>query len=349
MNNFGKLSMMGIGIFGKLSMMGIGIFGLRSMADDGEKFNRSATYYKIIGYGKYSYGLGLNTLTDDKKKPTCGFGDLYFNNIKDIFGYIYIGNLVCTLTIPDDAQVIKVNDRYKSDKIYINKVMEIDHDTVKYLVEHGADITAGNNSAIIYAADNGNLKTVKYLVKRGADVTANDNCAIWYAARHGHLDVVKFLAEHGADVSARKNFIVYDAICNGHIEVVKYLVERGANITDINSAIVSASEYGHLEVIKYLIEHDANINLCDGRAIIRAACNDHLEIIKYLVKHGADVTAKNNYALYCAACKGHLEVVKYLIKHGAMIEGDSMIDHARINGQSETAEYLETFKTLMNA
>jgi len=54
-------------------------------------FDRSTTYYKIIGannHGKYSYKLGLNTLADNNeifdKAPICGPGGLYFCSIEYI-------------------------------------------------------------------------------------------------------------------------------------------------------------------------------------------------------------------------------------------------------------------------
>lgn len=43
------------------------------------------------------------------------------------------------------------------------------------------------------AAKNGHLNTVKYLVKHGANVTALSNYAIRWAALNGHKDVVRYI------------------------------------------------------------------------------------------------------------------------------------------------------------
>jgi len=165
-------------------------------------FDRFATYYKIIGannYGKYPYKLGLNTLADNgetfNEEPICGPGGLYFSDIKYIFEYLDYGDKVCILTIPDDAQVIEVKNKYKADKIYINEMMEMNCDAIKYLVEHGADITTEDNYAIRWAATNGHFDVVKYLAEHGADLTIWNNYAIYWAARCG-LEVVKYLAKH---------------------------------------------------------------------------------------------------------------------------------------------------------
>ena len=225
-------------------------------------FDISATYYKIIGKnnGKYPYKLGLNTLADSgeifNKKPICGPGGLYFCNIKYIFEYLYYGNKVCILTIPDDAQVVKVGNKYKADQIYINGMLEINYDTIKYLVTCGADITINNNYAVCWAARNGHQEIVKYLAKHGADITADDNYAIRYASENDHLETVKYLAEHGADVTAKNNYAICCAAQNGHLETVKYLVEHGADVTAINNySIRHAASNGHLETVKYLVKY----------------------------------------------------------------------------------------------
>ena len=123
---------------------------------------------------------------------------------------------------------------------------------VKYLVEHGADITAQDNEAVILASVYGHLSVVKYLVEHGADITARNNEALRWASRNGHLEIVKYLTEHGADIPAQDNYAVRFASGNGHLEVVKYLVEHGADISAYNCALRWASGNGRLEVVKYL-------------------------------------------------------------------------------------------------
>ena len=56
---------------------------------------------------------------------------------------------------------------------------------MKYLVEHGANIHARDNEALIEASYFGHLEVVKYLEERGADIHL-----IW-ASENGHLEVVK--------------------------------------------------------------------------------------------------------------------------------------------------------------
>jgi hypothetical protein len=74
---------------------------------------------------------------------------------------------------------------------------------VKFLVEKGADVRAGNDFAIRMASFNGHLKTVKFLVANGADVRAENDYAVRMASGNGNLEMVKFLVEKGA----RRDFL----------------------------------------------------------------------------------------------------------------------------------------------
>ncbi len=83
--------------------------------------------------------------------------------------------------------------------------LEYEHlEVIKLLIENGVDVTAHDNSAIIYTSRNGHLEVVKYLIDNGADVTAQDNLAIILASREGHLEIVKLLKKHGAVLESFK-------------------------------------------------------------------------------------------------------------------------------------------------
>lgn len=136
---------------------------------------------------------------------------------------------------------------------------------------------------VIHASEHGYLEIVKYLVEHGADVTADDNGAVKLASEHGNLDVVKYLVSQGADITADDNYAVKWSSVFGRLDVVKYLVEHGADITaDDNFAVRYASQYGRIEVVKYLVELGADVSAKDGYAIDVANLNGHTEIVKYL-------------------------------------------------------------------
>jgi hypothetical protein len=82
-------------------------------------------------------------------------------------------------------------------------------DTVRALVEKGADVNAKNkydDTALIHAAYAGDTDTVAVLLEKGADVNAKDDMgrtALIEAARQGRTETVRALMEAGADVTTR--------------------------------------------------------------------------------------------------------------------------------------------------
>ncbi len=115
---------------------------------------------------------------------------------------------------------------------------------------------------LIDAVDVGNLETVKRLVDRGADIHAGDNSALRWAAGQGHLDIVEFLVGKGANIPAQDEHALRWAANNGHLEVVKYLVEQGADIHALeNRSLRWAAEEGQIEVVQFLVERGCPIDI----------------------------------------------------------------------------------------
>lgn len=216
-------------------------------------------------------------------------------------------------------------DVTEGDNFAIKRAAEYGHtETVKFLIDHGADITADNNNTFIWAARNGHIETVKLIIGLGADITAEDNFAIKKAAYNGHTEIVKLLIDHGADITAGNNSALVWAARLGHLETVKLLINHGADVTaDNNSAVIGAANNGHMEIVRLLIDHDANVTADNNNAITWAARYGHTETVKLLIDHGADITADNNHAVIWAAQNGHAETVQLLIDHGADVTADN--------------------------
>ena len=172
----------------------------------------------------FQYKMGMN----EDVKPlaisgSCEAG-LHFCLIKDVYRYLSYGSKLALVSIPDDEDVYVDIGKFRTHKLGIKKIMQFSEaETWMYLYENGADITADDNYAVRWAAENGHLEVVKYLHENGADITAEDNEAVRCAAIYGHLEVVKYLHENGADITADDNYVVERATRNGHTDVVKYL------------------------------------------------------------------------------------------------------------------------------
>ena len=84
------------------------------------------------------------------------------------------------------------------------------------------------NEELLWACRYEHLEVIKLLIENGADVSAGNNCALMMASENGRLEVVKLLIENGADVSVRNNYALQWASIYGHLEVAKLLIENGA-------------------------------------------------------------------------------------------------------------------------
>jgi peptidoglycan hydrolase-like amidase len=56
-----------------------------------------------------------------------------------------------------------------------------------------------NDAALVLAAENGETDTVRALLDAGANVRAVDDLALWLAAKNGHTETVKVLLDAGAN------------------------------------------------------------------------------------------------------------------------------------------------------
>ena len=106
-------------------------------------------------------------------------------------------------------------------------------DIVKYLVEHGADVTAYDQlgiDAVQKAAEKGHLAVVQYLVEQGAEPDApgyGGTTALVLATQFGHLEVVKYLVDQGAKVSALDDQPLDNPGGNDNSDTIRYLASRG--------------------------------------------------------------------------------------------------------------------------
>ena len=100
----------------------------------------------------------------------------------------------------------------------------------KTMIENGANIHAGDDYALRWAAENGRLKVLKFLVERGANIHARNDYALRWVARNGHLKVVEFLVEKGANIHAENDCARQWAAMDGFLKVVEFLEKAAKRI-----------------------------------------------------------------------------------------------------------------------
>jgi ankyrin repeat protein len=243
---------------------------------------------------------------------------------------------------------------------------------IKLLAARGADLKATTKVSPIpengARGDGGNRRA-------RAPVIMGGNTALLFAARDGQMEAVKALLEAGADidqVSVSDNMPpITQAIITAHFDVAKYLLDKGANPNLVSKTTSLSPLYAtidsryaqrewyppptveqekttHLELITALLDRGANVNHRGGprpwyrgfgnsggpdpdgsTPFWRAAAALDLEAMKLLLSRGADpeiVTTNNCSPLVVAAGLQHshqgahqvpdarLPVVKFLVE-----------------------------------
>ena len=159
--------------------------------------------------------------------------------------------------------------------------------------------TVDGLTALHYAAQNGSLDIIKYLVEHGADISAQDNeqsrSVIHFAAENGDIECIKYLTEHGADLQdkdANGATAFHYAVMANNLEAVKYFVTKKLDYTAKDNRGWTAMHYaangGALDVMKYLLAKDLNINaLNDRKRTPLFFARQHHELREYMLSKGA--------------------------------------------------------------
>jgi len=191
------------------------------------------------------------------------------------------------------------------------------------------------SSALMIAAQFGDVDVVKLLLERNADVQLqciDGTVALMMAARDGRTYTCGVLITAKADVNATRmdgRDALSAAASYGHIDTVRILLEKGADVNsqkaaDGKSALMRASHFGHTNVCSMLIASNADTALqtIHAETALHLACEGgHERAASILLAHDADVDGIRTSDLFtplmCAAAFGHIAVVNTLIKEGA--------------------------------
>ncbi len=191
------------------------------------------------------------------------------------------------------------------------------------LVEHEKepfDITEKDeygSEAIIWAARNGFPDTLKYLVEHGADINSagfGGLRPLHHACNQLREGVLKLLIELGADMDATDNngsTALHYAAERGVLEPLDMLLAAGSTATAENkskaSALHKAANDGHLSIVQRLISVGCDINAQDGKGnspLHIAAMNRFRPMIVWLVANGANTRQKNKASKTAAMLAG---------------------------------------------
>ena len=140
-------------------------------------------------------------------------------------------------------------DNVKLNRMFVDAAKKGDFEELKRLLKKGAYIEAkvkyGRSfyNALLWASKNNHFEIIKFLVEHGADINSGKNSAVntplINAVRSKRFDIVKYLVSKGADVNNKlieKSTALINAVYPAEsFEIVQFLVERGADVNAMNN------------------------------------------------------------------------------------------------------------------
>lgn len=198
-------------------------------------------------------------------------------------------------------------------------------------------MTRHGDTALISAANSGNIDVVKFLLHLGANVNISNNngwTPLHGAAICGNMEIVQLLLNRGANVNvqdSRGRTPLYWAAQNGHIGIVQLLLQAGANVNNTRdqcngcTPLHVAMYGGRIEIVQMLLQAGAIIEIQNDegyRPLHVAVYRGHLEIVRFLVAVAdVDINARTREGgqtpLTIARHQGNGAMINYLIQHGA--------------------------------
>lgn len=134
-------------------------------------------------------------------------------------------------------------------------------DTIRYMVENGADPRAHNDDPFVIACAKRDTNIMLYFLEQcNADINAREGGALFNALGNNRDDIIKLLLENGIRVSDSNIINMISMYPNG----IKLLVDSGIDKERIFNILLKLKFNNgntmHIETLKYLSDIDTDFN-----------------------------------------------------------------------------------------
>ncbi|KXS14107.1 ankyrin [Gonapodya prolifera JEL478] len=215
---------------------------------------------------------------------------------------------------------------------------------VRALLEAGADPNENDGWFLGEMVPACSVEVVRLLLDHGADIHAHNDEALVTACQCGiSPDNVRLLLERGADVNIRGSGSALTTVSrNGHAEIARLLLDRGANVNANNdSALFEAFRYERWVLGLMLLDAGANPRSQSSNPVWRTA-GHRPDVKQRLLASGVEF---NSSTLAAAARYGHVATLRLLVEHPSVkaydddTKGQIWLNTCRAN-QFDVAEVL---------
>ncbi len=167
-------------------------------------------------------------------------------------------------------------------------------EVAQLLIERGADVNANRGATpLMFASSAGHARMVELLLQHGAHLDSGRQTAVASAAAQGHLDIIQLLQGHGAEVNDEQ--ALDNAALRQNSEVVRYLLNHQQSQTAKNTALRFAvigadtrTDTESLDLVTMLIEAGADVNnTVDSAPNTPLMLAKRADLRQLLLAHGA--------------------------------------------------------------
>ena len=160
------------------------------------------------------------------------------------------------------------------------------NEVLKLIINHGADVNAGNGEVLVNAINLPSVKIFETLIKNGADYTLNNYEAVVESS-------MNYKCTYHRSFSSTEEDSDEEVLTNNFLS---YFISEGIDVDlDNGKLLKSAMEYKLEENIKLLLKNGANITLLEFKDLFSIVKNMEIDIIEILIDYGIDFSILNSY------------------------------------------------------